>query len=145
MNIAINTGRLHPARSKGSGLNRRATFILGFGGLVGLGAQPRQVQAEPGHTAGATNSQSQLRDLKAVRSEGQVVAIRHDKDKFEIETADRRKTTFATVALRFKIDSGDFGPYAGRPVLVPGGMIGDRATLFFASAADIGTLIKERS
>jgi hypothetical protein len=38
----------------------------------------------------------------------------------------------------------EFGPPVGRPVILPGGMIGDRATVFVASAAEIGVLIKGR-
>ena len=45
----------------------------------------------------------------------------------------------------FKIDSTDRGPLTGKPVILPGGMMGDRATVFFAAPAEIVTLIKHRS
>lgn len=125
-----------------STLDRRATFMLAVGGLLGLSARSRQAHAEARNVGAPTNSGSQLRNLQTVGPEGQVAGIRQNKDEFEIETADGRKIRFAAVALRFKIDGSDYGPVAGKPVLLPGGMMGDRATLFFASAAEIGELVQ---
>lgn len=44
------------------------------------------------------------------------------------------------INLRLKIDSSA----PGRPVILPGGMMGNRVTMFFASAAEIGDLIGPR-
>jgi cytochrome c len=85
---------------------------------------------------------SQLQNLKAVGSDRQVVTIHHDRDTLEVRTADGRSAVFQAVDLRFKVDSSDNGPPAGRPVILPGGMMGDRATVFFASAAEISDLIR---
>jgi hypothetical protein len=121
------------ARSRRSSLNRRSTLMLAIGGIFGLATRAR---AEPATT--------QVPNLKAVGSDRQVAAIRHDREIFEVATADGRSTVFPAVNLRFKIDASDNGPPAGRPVILPGGMMGDRATVFFASAAEIGELIKYR-
>jgi hypothetical protein len=157
MNTSKTTMDLRRARSRKPGMDRRATFMLAIGGAVGLATQSGRARAEPGTTErdgampGTTNEanslrspKSQFQNLKAIGSDRQVVTIRHDRDTFEVTTADGRSTVFPAVNLRFKIDSGDNGPPVGRPVILPGGMMGDRATVFFASAAEIGELIKYR-
>ena len=120
-------------------LNRRATFMLAIGGTLGLASQSKSARAETRMT------KPQLQNLKAVGSEHQIVTIHHDGDTFEVATADGRNAAFLTVNLRLKIDASDNGPSAGRPVILPGGMMGDRATVFFASPVEISTLIKHRS
>ena len=44
--------------------------------------------------------------------------------------------------LRFKTDSGDFGPKPGKPVIVGAGMMGDRASVIFAAPTEISTFIQ---
>lgn len=88
---------------------------------------------------------SPLQNLKVLGPERQVVAIRYHRDLFEVQTADGRNTAIAAVNLHFKIDPSDDGPLAGRPVMLPGGMMGDRATVFFASPSEIGALIERKS
>jgi len=126
-NSKITTG----ARSEPSSLNRRSTFMLAIAGATGLATRAR---AEPATT--------QSPNLKALGLDRQVATIRHDREVFEVTTADGRSTVFPAVNLRFKIDASDNGPPAGRPVILPGGMMGDRATVLFASAAEIGELVK---
>jgi hypothetical protein len=109
-------------------VSRRATFMFGVGGLVSA-ATPTMA------------SPSQLKNLKAVGAEAQVAAIRHSGGKFEITMADGRRTVFQAVDLRFKIDASHNGPLSGTPVILTGGMKGDRATVFFASPAEISALI----
>jgi hypothetical protein len=154
MNTSKTTMDLRRARSRKPGMNRRATFMLAIGGAVGLATQSGRARAEPGTTEsgvamptatneiGGLSTKPQFQNLEAVGSDRQVVTIRHDGDTFEVTTADGRSTVFPAVNLRFKIDSSDSGPPVGRPVILPGGMIGDRATVFFASAAEIGELIR---
>lgn len=120
-------------------MNRRTTFLFAVGGVAGLASQSRAAIAE------SHPKTSQLQNLKALEAGRRVVAIHHRRDTFEVLTADGRTAVFSAVDLRFKIDSGDNGPPAGRPVILPGGMMGDRATVFFASAAEIGQLIEHRS
>lgn len=131
MNTSKTKADLRGARSRKPGLNRRSTFMLALAGATGLATR---AHAEPATT--------QFPNLKAVGSDRQVVTLRQDGDTFEVTTADGRSTVFPAVILRFKIDASANGPPAGRPVILPGGMMGDRATVFFASAAEIGELIK---
>jgi len=144
-------------------MNRRATFLLAIAGMVGIATRSRRVRAEQGPTqsggvasAATTNeadgsrnpkaaSASQFQNLKMVGAEHQVVTIHHHRNTFEITTADGQNAVLLDANLRIKIDSTDNGPPAGRPVILPGGAMGDRATLFFASSAEIGALIKDRS
>ena len=119
-------------------LNRRATFMLAIGGIVGLGSR-----LSPAH-AQTRMTKSQLQNLKVVGVERQVVSIHHHGNTFEVTTADGRTAVFPDVNLHFKIDASDSGPPAGRPVILPGGMMGDRAFVFFASPTEIGALIKHR-
>ena len=126
-------------------MSRRATLTLAIVGATGLA--PRGVLADAeDRTKGESRPATApaLRDLKLIGPGGQVTGIGHVGNTFEIRTADGQRTSFSEANLRFKIDSSAFGPLTGRPVILPGGMIGDRATVFFASAAEIGVLMKWR-
>jgi cytochrome c len=157
MNTSKTATNLRSARSRKLGMNRRSTFMLAIGGAVGLATQSGRARAEPGatesggamlattnETGGLRSPKPQFQNLTAVGPDRQVVTIRHDGDTFEVTTADGRSTVFPAVNIRFKIDSSDSGPPVGRPVILPGGMMGDRATVFFASAAEIGERIRYR-
>ena len=141
-------------------MDRRATFMLAIGGVVSMASQSTRARAEVGMTEGdgtmsaatpdetgglrtaKASSSSQFQNLKAVGSEHQVVAIHHHRNTFEIMTVDGRNAVFADADLRLKIDSSDNGPSSGKPVILPGGMTGDRATVFFASPVEISDLIR---
>jgi hypothetical protein len=45
--------------------------------------------------------------------------------------------------LRLKTDLSDAGPRAGKPVIIGAGMQGDRASVVFASPAEISRFIRE--
>ncbi|EIG62839.1 hypothetical protein Bra1253DRAFT_07779 [Bradyrhizobium sp. WSM1253] len=138
-------------------MNRRKTVMLAIAGVVGIVTGSRRARAElnshgDGRMAMASDEMSgvsnathgsaaQLRDLKAVGPEAQVTAIQHRGDTFEVTTADGRTTVFRQTNLRIKIDASDRGPFAGKPVMLPGGMMGDRVTVFFALPADVAALI----
>ena len=138
MKINPVSSTLNPHRV-GLAMNRRAAFLLGIGSAIGLAWQAKPTRAE------TRTAKSPLQNLKVLGPERQVVAIRHHCGLFEVKTADGRNTAIATVNLHFKIDSSDDGPSAGRPVMLPGGMMGDRATVFFASPLEIGTIVKHQS
>lgn len=82
--------------------------------------------------------------LKKLGPDRQVSAIRYCRDTYHVTTADGRTNDFWEVNLRFKTDSSETGPVAGRPAMLPAGMQGDRASVFFASPDEISTFIKHQ-
>jgi cytochrome c len=80
--------------------------------------------------------------LKALAPAQQVVAISYCGDTYDVSTADGETLQFWEPNLRFKTDSSADGPAAGKPAILPSGMLGDRASVIFASPAEIGQLIK---
>jgi cytochrome c len=142
-------------------MNRRATLMLVVGSVAGIAvpsaragaAELRKRQRGRGTSAASsdqapgardmqTGSAPQFQNLKNVGPEHRVVAIRYHQDTYKVATADGRSTDFWEANLRFKIDSGKTGPLNGKPVILPTGMMGDRASVFFASPAEISALIK---
>jgi len=95
--------------------------------------------------ASSSPAGSRLTDLKTVGPQGLVTSIAHRGDAFEVMTADGRTVVFREINLRFKIDTSDRGPLSGRPVMLPSGMVGDRAVVFFASPADISRVVEHQS
>jgi cytochrome c len=85
-----------------------------------------------------------FQDLKKLGAEHQVQAIRYCHDTYRVTTADGKTADFWEANLRFKTDSSDTGPLAGKPVIMPAGMQGDRASLFFAAPDEIGTFLKQQ-
>jgi len=83
-------------------------------------------------------------DLKKLGPERQVEAIRYCHDTFHVTTADGQSSDFWEANLRFKIDSSGTGPRPGSPAIMPAGMMGDRASVFFASPDEISTFIKHQ-
>jgi cytochrome c len=142
-------------------MNRRATLMLVVGGVAGIAS--RSAQADPGlHKKGSgptavatrreiggakdekTRTVPPFQNLKEAGPERQVVAIHYHQDTYRVITADGRSAEFWESNLRFKIDSSDTGPWSGRAVILPTGMMGDRASVFFASPAEISTFIKQQ-
>jgi len=114
-------------KKKGSG--RRSTSALND---IGGGRRMR------------TGLAPKFQNLKEVGPDRQVATIHYDRDTYKITTADGRSSDFWEANLRFKIDSSDTGPLAGKPVILPTGMMGDRASVFFASPAEMSDLIKHQ-
>lgn len=86
----------------------------------------------------------QFQDLKKIGPDHQVRAIRYCRDTYHVTTADGRTTDFWEANLRFKTDSRDTGPLPGKPAILLAGMMGDRASVFFAAAAEISVFIKHQ-
>jgi cytochrome c len=93
--------------------------------------------AEPAMASG-------FQDLKKLGVDRQVQAIRYCRDTYHVTTADGQTTDFWEANLRFKTDSSDTGPLPGKPTLMPAGMMGDRASVFFASPEEISSVIKHQ-
>jgi cytochrome c len=85
-----------------------------------------------------------FQDLKKLGADRQVQAIRYCCDTYYVTTADGHTADFWEGNLRFKTDSGNTGPPAGKPVMMPAGMMGDRASVFFASPEEMSTFIKHQ-
>lgn len=73
-----------------------------------------------------------------------VTGIRHCQNTFFVATADGKRRPFWEMNLRLKIDSSSNGPKGGKPVLVPGGMQGDRASIVFSDLGEIGRLVETK-
>ncbi len=140
-------------------MNRRATLMLVIGGVVGIaspsagaefykkkgsGRRSTATLNEISGTRDMRTRSAQFQNLKEVGPDRQVVTIHYDQDTYKITTADGRSTDFSEANLRFKIDSSDNGPLTGKPVILPSGMMGDRALVFFASPAEMSALIKHQ-
>ncbi|MGH6679806.1 MAG: hypothetical protein ACREDL_12960 [Bradyrhizobium sp.] len=146
--VRVNTN-VHGAHDGKFALDRRSAFLFAIAGMVGGIARVRRARAEPrrrgrsgdGDDRGNPKT-AQFPNLKAVGPQGQVIAICQRRNNFEVTTADGRTTVFRESDLRFKVDSSARGPAAGRAVILPGGMMGDRAIAFFASPSEIGTFIE---
>ena len=80
-------------------------------------------------------------NLKDVPPEGQVTAISHCGDAYTVKTADGKTEKVWEFNLRFKTDTSELGPRPGKPVIVGGGMQGDRASVVFASPSEISAFI----
>lgn len=82
--------------------------------------------------------------LATASPEGQVTRIRFCHDTFFVATADGNERPFWEMNLRLKIDTSANGPQVGKPVLVPGGMQGDRASIVFSDLDEIGRLVQKK-
>jgi cytochrome c len=82
-------------------------------------------------------------NLKKAPSEGRVTSITYCGDTYTVGTADGKSQKIWEFNLRLKSDSGQLGPAPGQPVVVGGGMQGDRASLVFASPNEISDAIKQ--
>ncbi len=83
-------------------------------------------------------------DLKFVGADRQVRSIAYSRGAYSVTTADGKTAFFLESDLRFKIDSSEFGPDDGKPVIAPAGTEGDRAWVLFSSPEEISAFIKHR-
>lgn len=82
--------------------------------------------------------------LATAALEDQVTAVRFCHDTFFVVTADGKQRPFWEMNLRLKIDTSPNGPKVGKPVLVHGGMQGDRASIVFSNLDEIGNLVEKK-
>jgi cytochrome c len=114
---------------------RKRAELIAFLRAASRGKVPAAAQA---------SAPPQLADLKKLGLDKQVRAIRICRDSYFVTTADGKTAPFWEPNLRFETDSSDRGPRAGAPVILPAGMMGDRASVIFAKPAEISTFIKHR-
>lgn len=81
-------------------------------------------------------------DLKSLEPNNQVRSITHCADTYDVTTASGETHQFWEFNLRLKTDSSGSGPARGAPVIIPGGMRGDRVFIVFASPDEISPFIK---
>ena len=99
--------------------------------------------ASAGHAAEPAMA-SGFQDLKKLGADRQVQAIWYCHDTYHVTTMDGETADFWEANLRFKTDSSSTGPLPGKPTLMPAGMMGDRASVFFASPEEISSVIKHQ-
>jgi len=88
------------------------------------------------------NMRPSREDLKKAPPEGQVTALGRCRDTYTVKTADGKVNKVWEFNLRFKTDSSAFGPQPGKPIIVGAGMQGDRASIVFASPAEISPFVR---
>jgi cytochrome c len=81
-------------------------------------------------------------DLKTAPPQGRVTAVSHCGDTYAITTADGQTEKIWEFNLRIKTDASPLGPKPGEPVVIGAGMQGDRASLVFATPAEISAFVK---
>jgi cytochrome c len=104
-------------------------------------AEPQTAEAPRG--GGMMGMGADMPDLKTLGPEHQVTAIRHCGDTYDVATADGTNEPYWEFNLRFKTDGSELGPAPGKPVIVGAGMMGDRASVVFASPTEISPFILE--
>jgi cytochrome c len=100
--------------------------------------------AGPGGPTGAaaTAPQASDSDLKAEPLARQVRAILFCGDTYRVTTEDGSTRAFWERNLRFETDQSGRGPRPGAPVIMPAGMLGDRAAVIFSRPEEIDGTIK---
>jgi cytochrome c len=84
---------------------------------------------------------AQVPNLKKLDEEDRVRSIRYCHDSYKVMTADGKVHDYWERNLRFKTDSSDDGPEKGAPAIVGSGMMGDRASVIFATPEEISGFI----
>src|SRR5215467_11480125 len=82
--------------------------------------------------------------LKTVDASSRVKSITYCRDTFRVTTEDGKSRDFWERNLRFKTDSSDEGPDKNAPAILAAGMMGDRASVVFASPDEISRFITLR-
>ncbi len=118
--------------------------------LIAFLKAPSEAQAQAGSApqGGGMGSMMgaasrQFPNLKEMASEHQVRSIAYCSDTYRVTTGDGETAEFWETNLRFKTDSSDRGPARGAPAILPAGMMGDRASVFFATPEEISAFIKQ--
>jgi cytochrome c len=87
---------------------------------------------------------SQRANLKKGGADTQVASLTHCRDTYTVKTANGATHKLWEFNLRLKTDSSNDGPNPGTPVITGSGMMGDRASIIFASPSEISSFIKEK-
>lgn len=108
--------------------------------------QNRAAQPQPGMAQmqgiGPMQGMRPVPRLKTVDASSRVKSITYCRDTFTVTTEDGKSREFWERNLRFKTDSSDEGPDKEAPAILAAGMMGDRASVVFASPDEISRFIK---
>jgi cytochrome c len=96
----------------------------------------------PAQKGGMMMGRSERPNLKTTDADAQVVSLTHCRDTYTVKTAKGETHKIWEYNLRLKTDSSNDGPNPGKPVITGSGMMGDRASIVFASPAEISSFIK---
>jgi cytochrome c len=109
------------------------------------GAAPQRM-AQQGQMKGMGGMKGGGQDpnLKMLEPKIQVKTISHCHDTYRVTTADGKTRAFWERNLRFMTDSSKDGPEKGAPAIMPAGMMGDRASVIFATPEEINRIIEAR-
>jgi cytochrome c len=83
-------------------------------------------------------------NLSSVGPKQQVTGLRHCRDTYFVTTANGTETPYWEMNVRLKTDTSKFGPPAGKPAITRSGMMGDRVSIVFSSAAEIAATVKTK-
>ena len=81
-------------------------------------------------------------DLKRAPASRIVRSAAYCRGKYTLTFTDDSTTEVMEMHLRMKTDSGSRGPIAGRPVVLPSGMRGDRFFLIFSKPEEISAFLR---
>jgi cytochrome c len=83
-------------------------------------------------------------NLKKLDPEDRVQAISYCRDTYKVMTGDGKTRDYWERNLRFKTDSSGDGPEKGTPAIVGSGMMGDRASVIFATPEEISGFVARK-
>ena len=103
------------------------------------GRRPQFAQ-QPGGMMGMMGG-GKAPNLKKLGAEDRVQSIHYCRDTYKVTTGDGKIHDFWERNLRFKTDSSEDGPEKNVPAIVDSGMLGDRASVIFATPEEINAFI----
>jgi cytochrome c len=117
----------------------RASVIAFLKSAAEAPKENRTTQSQGG--MGPMQGMRQVPKLKTVDASSRVKSITYCRDTFTVTTEDGKSRDFWERNLRFKTDSSDEGPDKDAPAILGAGMMGDRASVVFASPDEISRFI----
>jgi cytochrome c len=106
------------------------------------GHAPPSSATQQGDMGGTMGNPGEFPKLRNLEPADRVKTIAYCHDTYRVTTGDGELHEFWERNLRFKTDSSDDGPAGGAPAIVGAGMMGDRASVIFATPEEISSFIK---
>ena len=95
-------------------------------------------------TAGIPIPRPNFIDLKTVGNASRVDSITLCRDTYRVKMQNGATLIYWERNLRFKTDTSKIGPEKGKPVLLLGGMHGDRGSLIFSHPSEVSAFVKNQ-